>query len=173
MTEDEEQTAFYRALGFAIAQWAHVEDSLHVTYLCALGLYDRKADRSLSATAAFYSAISAETKVAMTNSAVIFELLRRKSDEKSASHIEWKALHKKTQRRQQIRNKLAHFQVLITMDKKEGRRWELRPRLFDANNLVRYREKKPSRFYVSDLECIGNSFGALSQKLSVFGETLQ
>jgi hypothetical protein len=173
MTENEEQTAFYRALGFAIAQWSHVEDSLHVLYLRALGLYSQEAVHALSATAAFYAAIAAETKLAMTNSAVMFELNRRQLTEKSTAYIEWDALRKKAARRQRTRNMLAHFQVLVTMHSKEGRRWELRPRLFDANNLLRYQGRSFPRFFVSDLECVARSFGALSQKLKIFGETLE
>jgi hypothetical protein len=128
MTMDEEQSAFYENLGRCISQWAHVEDGLFQCYMVALG----QLDSILPAQAGFYAVQSPEGKLSVANSAVRFCLLEIENRSADMAGL-WKSLVKKVEKRRTRRNQLAHFQVLISMENKPGRRVMLRPALFNPN----------------------------------------
>jgi hypothetical protein len=71
---------------------------------------------------------------------------------------EWDKLFRHVHSRQQARNRIAHFQTLIMSQEPPGRRQTLWPRLFDPNNLIRYRNKRMPVYRVHDLELIRRSF---------------
>ena len=161
MTMNEEQSAFYENLGRCIAQWSHVEDGLFQCYMVALG----PLNSILPAQAGFYAVQSPEGKLSVANSAVRFCLLEIEDRSADIAGL-WKSLIKKVEKRRTRRNQLAHFQVLMSMENKPGRRVMLRPALFNPN--------APDRtpFHVAELKVIARSFGRISTDLMAFSHGL-
>jgi hypothetical protein len=170
MDENQEQELFHALLGMCVLQWSHVEDGLCAIYISAIGLNHKRvaSPYRLPATAAFYAALSADTKAAMANAAMTFHLQSLPESEGAPLLKQWDKLFGHVQSRQQARNKIAHFQSLVETQSPPGRQRTLRPRLFDPNNLTRYRGKRMPIYRVHDLEQIRRSFGILTRKLQCF-----
>ncbi|TFV35799.1 hypothetical protein E4K66_26235 [Bradyrhizobium frederickii] len=168
MTPDEEQSGFYENLGRCIAQWSHVEDGLYEVYATAIAKADEVRRSNVPAQAAYFAIQAPEGKIAMTDSAVRFRLLfdmgESHDDPQRRLFAAWDALKKTVDDRRKRRNQLAHFQVLVSMSEPEGRRFALRPALFNPNAQFR----TLTLFHREELKVAAASFGRASWDLRTF-----
>lgn len=168
MTPHEEQSGFYEQLGRCIAQWSHVEDGLCEVYATAIAKADEVRTSNVAAQAAYYAIQAPEGKISMTDSAVRFRLLfgmgDGHDDPQRRLFAAWDALKNTVDERRRRRNQLAHFQVLRSLGEPEGRRYALRPALFNPNALFR----TTTLFHREELKVAAASFGRASMDLGTF-----
>ncbi|QQN61380.1 hypothetical protein JIR23_17085 [Bradyrhizobium diazoefficiens] len=168
MTPVEEQSGFYENLGRCIAQWSHVEDGLYEVYATAIAKAHEMRTSNVAAQAAYYAIQAPEGKISMTDSAVRFRLLFGMGDGHHDPQrrllAAWDALKNTVDERRRRRNQLAHFQVLISMSEPEGRRFALRPAIFNPNALFR----TTTLFHREELKVAAASFGRASMDLGTF-----
>jgi hypothetical protein len=151
----------YYALGLAMTQWAHVEDSLLTVLWKLLG----EPDFSMT-SAMFFTPISDKARLDMVHHVTLIAL------KNSPLLGEWKKLYRRANDRRETRNLLGH---LVSLHNQDPDKSILRPGLFDwAAVLKRQHKKDPSlpSFNVKQVMEISRSFGRLSQDLRDFAQKL-
>lgn len=151
-----DQAEFYAALGWAIAQWALVEQSCSELFRRLLGgrVYG-VAMRQRPAEAAFFAAIGFQTKLSIL-SATAEEVLHE------SDLAQWKKLCKRLGAGAKRRNHFAHFQPL-----NDRRAMRLVAPIADPRSARRFPDLR--YFYTTaDLARHGRRFHALSLQVSLF-----
>lgn len=165
-TQSEEMTAFYAALGHALTQWAHVEYYLANVYAAVL-------DRDYKiAGAAFYAVENFRSKLQMVDSVV------RSAVANPDLLADWTGsqttlgLQDRIKTASRVRNNLAHFTVLAEPHKKAGKRWHLRPNIYDPMTPRMDPYNPQGGYYARDLEKIPALFGPLAMALMNYSNKL-
>ena len=157
MALDTELQQLTAALGWALVQWAAVEDALgHVFGVIVAGNASR-----LPAKAAMDATINFNAKLAMAQAAAHFGL---RAGEKGR----WTTLRNRLSAKGKSRNELAHFTIVETSPPhKDGRTYSLSPHLGDLDVLIKYAGTQP--MYSRDqIIAKGESFRMLKGDLTRF-----
>lgn len=150
---------FYATLGYAITQWAHVEEALYQVYWVGMGQPD-----NLTANASFYSIINFNAKASMVDSVMTVryahmpEILAR-----------WRNVYNRLIKRAKDRNDLAHFQVVGALDKGKMA-LSLVPHLFNPKRDPAFSGKQEVPSYrVADIrDCEAKFYGCWEELNSLF-----
>lgn len=159
-----EKTAFYNALGYAITQWAHVEYAVFLVFGTCLKNVDREA-----ASATFYAIENFRSKLQSVNNLV---QLRIAGTELFETWSQKNGLFQRIQGTQRIRNKLAHFTVITSLDRKPGWRVRLVPNYYNAMNPDPARPNAQEGFVLRDLKGMVRTFGSLGENLEAFAHNI-
>src|SRR5271156_486350 len=104
LTIQEEEQAFYAALGRALAQWQRVEENLAVTFSTVAG---GSGLPDLAANAAFYAVLNFNTKLTMTTAAIEMKSFLSLAERPSGPDpmlAAWTPIKKRAERRVKHRN---------------------------------------------------------------------
>lgn len=157
MSPAEENDLFYKNLGIAITQWAHVEMGLFAVFHVCLEPKDIE-----SAAAVFFSTVTLQGKLDLIEKLLH---LRRKS----GSHLKkWNNLKERVRRQSKTRNHFAHYTVLIHAEARPGKRYQLRP----VSYVKRSRDDQPTFYYANDFPRIWEWYSELWLELENFGAEL-
>jgi hypothetical protein len=162
MAELTEYEQMYFNLGTALSLWQDVE----------LGLFEvfkrvSKCRDPYIASAIFYSIISFEAKLTMTNAAAFFAV------KKKILRSEWTTLAGRTQDNAKVRNRLAHFRITQPgKNPKAKYRVFLTTNAFDTTHFMKSPDEKPPTFNHEQVSNFGKQFTMLSTDLIVFAEKL-
>jgi hypothetical protein len=115
MTPNQENLAFFRELGGAIQQWQQVELALYEVVKACCDEDPRDIYHN------FYSHRSFEARMNYADSLILPKLTDTPFSE------DWQSLRKRIRNDAQQRNKIAHYLVLISPDKRPTRRFGLWP----------------------------------------------
>jgi hypothetical protein len=160
LTEYQEM---YLRIGSTISQWQSVELAL-----CDVFKKVSKCRDPHIASAIFFSIISFEAKLAMTNSAALLAIktvrLRR----------EWGALGIRIRNNATIRNRIAHFMITIPSGSNPSAKYKvlLTTNAFDTTNFARAPDEKPPAFNYQQIADFGTQFSALYTDVTAFAEKL-
>lgn len=113
---NEEQLAFYWAIGLTITQWAHVEHALFQVVYRAFG---NSENRGLAG--GFFSIENFRSKLAFV------DRVAAASKEFEPFYAEWAKLRDDVRALSSRRNELAHSQVMVFLSAPEGRRYAIVP----------------------------------------------
>jgi hypothetical protein len=164
MTPAEEHSAFYASIGFGVTQWAHLENSLCALFRACLG-GERKW-----ATATFYAVENFRAKMQMTDTLI---RLRVPKGDLLAEWSDKGGFFQRLTAQSKIRNKLAHYTVLIFPDAKPGRRYHLQPNCYDPANPKVDPDRPQGGLFVSDLKQIPFGFSSLFVALDQYAGRVQ
>jgi hypothetical protein len=157
MTTVEERDAFYEAIGVAITQWAHVEYALYLVFRACLNHAE-----SPFASATFYAIENFRSKLQVADTITRMRLA------KTPRLNEWTPLYVRLQQQSGVRNNLAHFTVLVHSNARPGRRYHLRPNIFNAANPWPNDWNPQGGYCVKQLENVLWGFGPLGRALENF-----
>jgi hypothetical protein len=115
MTPNQENLAFFRELGGAIQQWQQVEQALYEVAKACCDEEPRDIYHN------FYSHLGFKARMYYADSLISPKLIE------TALSEDWQSLRKRIRNDAQQRNKIAHHIVLISPDKRPGRRFGLWP----------------------------------------------
>jgi hypothetical protein len=164
----EEERAFYAALGKALTQWQRIEENLAIIFASVAGSHGLP---DMAANAAFHAVLNFNTKLAMTDSALkmksFLSTLERAPGASDPMIDQWDTLKKRAERRAKRRNELAHFGMAFDRAGAPGNRYTLQPSAIDMRAWMLSAGKPPTR-YTRDLTDQGNSFESLGLDLSLF-----
>lgn len=161
MTLHEEQISFYMELGYAITQWAHVED--HVRAIVAAGIVDDLNRKAVNV--GFVSIDGFRAKMDFAEAVVERLLASRRPEERAA----WTKLVHRTRRASYQRNKLAHWRVLHYPNGRVGRRYALEAWV-QTKAVLRKNKNNPKdgALCVRDVVKLKQEFSALTCALANF-----
>jgi hypothetical protein len=152
MIELTEYQRLYLNLGATLSLWQDVE----------LGLFDvfKKVSKCRDphiASAIFYSIISFEAKLTMTNAAALFAIKKKKL------RAEWLKLMGNVQSSATIRNKLAHFRITLPSGKNPKAKYRvfLTTNAFDTTHFVKAPDESPPTFNYQQVADFGQQFTTL------------
>jgi len=101
----------YARIGEALTAWSSVEDLVCTVFMCAISPRNHHA-----AQAAFFEVVSFDSKLSACDTAISIALKDHQT------HLAtWEAISRSLRKRKNIRNKLAHAQVLAHKDKPGAR----------------------------------------------------
>ena len=174
-TRSEHQAEYHelhRAVGRALSTWVGVEMQLAQTFHIALGARDGRVSYAV-----FDAAVSLQAKISMVDTAVSWAV-----DSRELAHLqtEWKALHKRSKNLTTLRNKLAHWQVVIVStncdangdSKSAGVRLRRTDLSGDGNNYDP-RTHLNDGLNLRQLDSAAQDFQALAYAVFQFGESLR
>jgi hypothetical protein len=159
MTEDEERSQFYAAIGEGITEWTHVEDMLFLIVQNLLA----PEDHTLLA-AAFYAIDSFRGKMEMTGAVIRHGLAGN-----VAALEGWKTISKALKRKYDRRNVLAHHQVYFDPKQPEGRRYRLVSPILDPDS--KRIGLEPVGIHLSELSYRIKIFKVLCRRIRGFAQT--
>lgn len=153
---EAEAKEFFEAVGRAMGTWSRVENQLYETFLLSVGLPEA---HFTSAAAAFYSVISFQARLEMTDCAF------RLSFGGSEFEAEWLKLVEIIRTKAKHRNEIAHYVPVQDHQEKAGRIWHLRANVYDPNARLKGKRKL---LYTSDLKTVEKQFALLSEGIGKF-----
>ena len=156
LSVDEEERLFTAALGKAITNWQMVEGALSGVFCNLIGARFHEA-----ANMAFFSVLSFEAKLGMTDAAA------QSTIGSTPLWNEWSPLFNRAGRRNKRRNQLAHFMLAYDGSKRPGYRFHIRPSAFDRRTEYRW-GTKPPEINGCQLTAMGNSFSKLAADMRRF-----
>lgn len=161
MTPQEEQVSFYMEVGFALTQWAHVED--FVRAIVAGAIVDDLNRKAVNV--ALFSIDGFRAKMDFAEALVDRTLASRNAKERD----HWNALVARARRASQHRNKLAHWRVSHYPDNRAGRRYALEPWVQSKASLRKTKSgPKDGALCVRDIVKLTLEFVSLSCALANF-----
>lgn len=155
---EEEYEKVYTELGRAITKWQSVEAELARTFTSAT------AGGNYASNVAFHTILSFDSKLTMTTAVITFVYR-----DDPQLHEEWNNLRNRLARRNDKRNRLAHFAISCSSENSSGHRVHLRPNVADMRAAFRWKGEPP-KIFQSDLVTIGMSFDEVASALKHFRE---
>jgi hypothetical protein len=156
MTPVEEHICFYRELGLAVTQWAHVEHGIYMIALRCVGI-----SRHRIIGPAFLSIENFRSKLAFVDAAFQAKFGTSKHA------VEWRTLRDDIETLAKARNRFVHYQARVFPDAKPGRRYALMPyRSKLGKRKPATRPKLPSgSLFVRDIYRDSRRFATVSNRL--------
>jgi hypothetical protein len=164
MTPVEEQQAFYAAIGRAITQWANVEFALLKTFLSSVDSGDPNA-----CAAGVYALESFRAKLEMTDKALS---IRYRDSDLLREWIKPRGFKHRLNAQSRVRNWLAHFTVVVFAHGPSGRRYNLRPNIFNPTNPKLHQRIPQGGYFLGDLLAIPKGFFHLTCGLENYAARL-
>jgi hypothetical protein len=160
LTEEEERTQFYAAIGEGITEWTHVEDML---YLIVQNLL-MPADHEKIA-AIFYALNTFRNRLEIATA-----VIRRALAGQQTALEDWEKLTRVLNRKYQRRNELAHHQVYFDSKKPVGRRYKLVAPVLDPDSPVLSGLELPG-LHIPELRYRIGIFKVLARRVRTFATT--
>jgi hypothetical protein len=150
-------------IGSTISQWQGVELAL-----CDVFKKVSKCRDPHIASAIFFSIISFEAKLAMTNAAALLAI------KKVGLRTEWEKLGIRIQKNATIRNRIAHFMITIPSGTNPKSKYKvlLTTNAFDTTHFARAPDEKPPAFNYQQIADFGTQFSTLYTDVTAFAERL-
>lgn len=151
-------TEIYMRHGYAMSEWANIEDALLMVFL----RFHPPNTPGIIISAMFHTPISAQVRIDLVNNVANF-LLR-----KTAHLQEWEKLNARCNKRLSKRNMIAHMTVLH--DDNDPTKSVLRPGLLDVVRTNMGVAK--TTFNAKQLQAVGTSFNRLARDLKDFAQQI-